>query len=269
MKQRIKHDYTSELDLKSLLIRVKNKKVGKKYSEKYNSRINKYIKTYVKLTNKKYPKESGKLQRKIAIRHKLKDKIIKLSEMTNIDSNTYEHFGYVVILMIKSILTKPNFSGYTYKTDFYSDATYKILNYLHNFNHTLISKISGVEVNAFAYISQIIHNSIVFVINQKKKEQKNINKQVVGEINDHKIDIKNYNKEFHSTLESKYEFKEIPRKEFKIKIQDSLVEDVKKIIENEPKDEKITVYYPGSYKITMEEYYDLKPLLKNLSIVRY
>ena len=71
--------------------------------------------------------------------------------------------------MIKKILTKPQFSGYSFKDDFYSDASYKILKYIHNFDHTKKSKITGLYVNAFSYVSQIIHNSIIYIIGEHKK----------------------------------------------------------------------------------------------------
>jgi len=115
------------------------------------------------------------------IKTKLKNKIITLSEVTLSDSATYERFGEVILLMIRNILKKPQFSGYTFKDDFCSDAIYKILKYLHNFDHTLISKITNVPVNSFAYISQIIHNSVLFVINSKKKESQRLNEYVVQE----------------------------------------------------------------------------------------
>ena len=81
--------------------------------------------------------------------------------------------------MINRIMTKPQFSGYTYKDDFTSDAVFKILKYLDNFDHTLISKTSGQHVNAFAYITQIIHNSIMYIINTKKAEQDFIKSQIL------------------------------------------------------------------------------------------
>ena len=72
--------------------------------------------------------------------------------------------------MIKHILTKPQFSNYTFKDEFNSDATYKVVRYIYNFDHTKISKVTGKSVNAFSYVTQIIHNSIIFVINEMKKQ---------------------------------------------------------------------------------------------------
>ena len=101
-------------------------------------------------------------------------RIIEKSFETAIDDYSHEVFGSIVILMIRKILTKPNFSGYTWTEDFISDSCYRVFKYLHNFEPSKISKISGQSVNAFAYVSQIIHNSIVAIIKQKQKEQKDI-----------------------------------------------------------------------------------------------
>ena len=270
--ERMKHDYTSELDLKSMLIRIKNWRGGKDLPEKYNDRINKYIKWYVAIGNAKYQRMSPLITKKNNTRTKLKLKIIELSEQTNVDKKTYEHFGSIILLMIRGILTKPNFSGYTYKTDFYSDAIYKILKYLHNFNHLLISERSGVEVNAFAYISQIIHNSVVFVINTKKQEQQEIKERISSEINLYNIDMDDHGRLYKSTYEPANEFPHEIRKEFKIQPgieSGSLLNEINDIISKEHKDEKLIIYYPSNYTMSVEEYYEIRPLLKNVSIVRY
>jgi len=267
-KKRIQHNYTSELDLKSMLIRIKNWKGGKGFSEHKNKTINKYINWYVKINHKKYPRHSPMIHKKLLVKNKIKQRVIELSEITNIDKKTYEHFGDTILLMIRHILTKPNFSGYTYKIEFYSDAVYKILKYLHNFNHDLISKRSGVKVNAFAYISQIIHNSIVFVINSKKREQERIKERISNEIIDKHLNIHDNRREFKSTINSKLEFNQELPKEFKLDLKTStLYQEIEKIQIKEKG--KIVIYYPSSYKISMDEYNKLKPLLKNISIVRY
>ena len=263
--ERTKHDYTSELELKSLLIRVKNRKTVMSYPLKYNSTINKYINTYVNLNNTKYTDD--RVQRKKEIKQKLKDRIIELSIKTNIDERSHENFGAIVLLMIKSILTKPNFSGYTYKTDFYSDAIHKVLKYLHNFQYDMISERSGIQVNAFAYISQIIHNSIVYVINTKKKELENQHQQFSTEIIDHNLDIINHRRVHKSTIETAFDHD--IKQEFKIKVKTNIVDEVRKIREKLNLDEKVIIYYPGTYNISMTEFDELRPYIKNTSIVRY
>lgn len=168
MRSKKPNIYLNELRLKSYLIRTKNFKndIG---TEDKNRRINQLIDTYIKVLH--YPNNLNSLQnqKKNRIKIKLKNRIIKLSELTRIDKNSYDEFVKCILIMIKNILTKPQFSGYSYKDDFYSDSTYKILKYINNFDHTLISKITNQPVNAFSYVSQIIHNSIIFVINEHKK----------------------------------------------------------------------------------------------------
>ena len=125
-KKKMKHNYTSELELKSLLIRVKNEKanVG---SSKDNSKINKYIRWHTEISLKKYALYKNRAR----LKNKLKEAIIRKSEETCVDKPSYERFGEIILLMIKNILKKPQFSGYTYRDDFYTDAVYKILKYLH------------------------------------------------------------------------------------------------------------------------------------------
>lgn len=165
-----KHNYTSELELKTFLIRLNSD--TEKVNESYNRRINKYVKLYEVLSNIKY-KTKAENDKRNRIKSKLKDKAIELSEKTNINTESYELFGRIVIMMINKILTRPCFYTYTYTDEFYSDALYKILKYRHNFNHKLISNFTKTNVNAFAYISQIIHNSILFIIKKYKKLNEN------------------------------------------------------------------------------------------------
>lgn len=262
-KIRQKHDYTSELELKSLLIRIKNQRadIG---TEKHNAKINKYILWHTKINNKKYKDDIAK---KNITKNKLKEKVVKLSEETMIDTISYEKFGNIILLMIKRILTKPQFSGYTYKDDFYSDAIYKILKYLHNFDHTMISERSGLIVNSFAYISQIIHNSVLYIINIKKKEQENIKKQVSMEILDHNYDIKDYNKINASEFNHDEHTTKIQETIILEKISGTLVQELRKI--NSENKTYITVVYPSDYRISFEEFDLLKPILKNkFSIIR-
>ena len=183
----MKHDYTNELELKSLLIRIKNTRLadGTTKTSQTNVRsdeetiqknkiVNKYIKWYTAILAKKF-KNSKKAK---DVQNHLKEKIILLSENVLIDKISYEKFGAIIIKMVNHIMTKGQFRGYSYQDDFVSDSVFKILKYLDNFDHTKISKISNQPVNAFAYISQIIHNAILFVIIKKKKEQDFLYQQV-------------------------------------------------------------------------------------------
>lgn len=171
-------EYTNELELKSILIRIKNarskfntsrsaytKTDDSPKSELDNRLINKYIKWYKKVLNGESSAKARKVQAD------LKSRIIRYSESVCVDKKTYEKFGYIILLIIQNITKQGKFRGYSYQDDFVSDSVYRILKYLDNFDHTKVSQKSGQCVNAFAYISQIIHNSIVFVINKNKAFQ--------------------------------------------------------------------------------------------------
>ena len=235
----IKHDYTSETELKSLLIRYKNMKLGLCSDESLNEIINNKIDEYIKTKDKS-----------------LKSEIISLSEQTCIDDNSRKKFGEIILLMIKNILKKPNFSGYTWQDDFYSDACYKVLKYAHNFDHSKISSISNQSVNAFAYISQIIHNSIIFIINKK-----------TSEVNSNDEIIKVYNKEYGivDNSDKSSTFIKIEEKE---EVNEFISENVLEFIKNYEFDES-KVYnfeYSKNQIISIDDYYELRDFLNNKKI---
>lgn len=266
-KKRKKHNYTSELELKSLLIRIKNDRQDYgEFSEIKNTKINKYIKWHTILNEIKHQQTAKKNK----LKNKIKQKIIELSETVRINKESYERFGQIILLMIKNILTKPQFSGYTYKDDFYSDAVYKILKYLHNFDHTKISKISGSSVNAFAYISQIIHNSILYILNKKKKEQEVLNKQIDMVHLNHNLELK-YKTYYNEVSQDTYDNEEIEIQEkIRIKKVDTNLIDVIKNLKSEiDRVENLEIIYPNDYRISFEEYNELKELLiGKISITR-
>jgi hypothetical protein len=266
--QKTKHNYTSELELKSLLIRIKNKRNGLT-DECANRRINKYIKWHTAVNNKKYEFPS----KRNGVKAKLKERIVYLSEVTCVDTKSYERFGEIILLMIKNILKKPTFSGYTYKDDFYSDAVYKILKYLHNFDHKMISDRTGQAVNAFAYISQYIHNSILFIINTKKKEQENLKKQIAMEHLGHDFQInptdysqlKLYDEKAAQGLTEVSIVETIELKHVKV----SLADELKRLESEIDRVTRLNLYYPKDYRISFDEYNELLPLLRGkVSIMR-
>lgn len=264
---RQKHDYTCELELKSLLIREKNSKLElQNNSIRTNKRINELINLFVKLNTDKFQKSLNSKKVK-SLQNKIKDTIIKRSELVSIDRFSHERFGKIILLMIKNILKKPNFSGYTWKEDFYSDATYRVLKYLHNFNHTKTSEKTGQSVNAFSYISQIIHNSIVYIINTNNQEIDITDKlsQTEGE----ELGIEKV-----KTLD-KTSISEKINEKFIIQKQDlsntSLFNLLSEFIEssNYDKDFNYTFEYPKDYLITIDEFAKLRDILKgNISIIK-
>lgn len=262
-KVRQKHNYTSEIELKSLLIRVKNKRIGKEFSEKYNNLLNRYVKLYVKINDIKYPQEL--IKKKTDVKKRLKQRIVQLSEITNVNDESYERFGTIILLMIKKILTKSQFSGYTYKDEFYSDAIHKILKYLHNFDHTIISSISNAPVNSFAYISQIIHNSVLYILNNKKKENIHIQSQISMEILDHNYNIKNYKENKESVYQNEEE------SVFSVTVTGDDSAELLSVLESVSKrtEQKIIINIPKTLTISMQTYDELKPFLNGkINIIR-
>lgn len=264
---RQKHDYTCELELKSLLIREKNSKLGlQNNSIRTNKRINELINLFVKLNTDKFQKSLNSKKVK-SLQNKIKDTIIKRSELVSIDRFSHERFGEIILLMIKNILKKPNFSGYTWKEDFYSDATYRVLKYLHNFNHTKTSEKTGQSVNAFSYISQIIHNSIVYIINTNNQEIDITDKlsQTEGE----ELGIEKV-----KTLD-KTSISEKINEKFIIQKQDlsntSLFNLLSEFVDssNYDKDFNYSFEYPKDYLISLDEFAKLRDILKgNISIIK-
>lgn len=215
------------------------------------SRINKYIRKHSK-------SKSQKLKRI------LKRYIIEISERIIIDKNSYERFGEMILLIIKNILKKPKFSGYTFRDEFYSDSTDKIFRYLKNFNHKLISKITGQEVNAFSYISQYVHNSIIFIINTKKTEKEEVEKYV----NTYNENLTLIYNESSYTIQEKEILLDIDN------IDETLYDDLLNRIKNMDIQniDNIKTIYPNDYKISLEEYDKLKELNsllnKKITIIR-
>jgi len=262
--QKMKHNYTSELELKSLLIRIKNKQddIG---DTSLNRRITKYLKWHTALNLVKY--EVPMKKKKAVVKANLKQKIIELSEMTQVDDYSYERFGKVILLMISKILTKSNFSSYTYHDEFYSDAINKILKYLHNFNHKMISERTGQPGNAFAYISQIIHNSVIYVINTKKKEYENYQKLKAIEEANHEFGMMNHDVyvDTHYEAEQMMVVKEVVIET----ITGSLFDEINKHKHLLPVVDQLNIFIPKKYIITFEDYSEMKELLKGkVSIMR-
>ena len=260
------HNYTSELELKSLLIRIINDQKNQG-SLHLNERINERIKKHTYLGELKL--DPNKSPQRNILRRRMYQNIVELSEQTRVNYDSYERFGEIILLMIQRILTRPNFSGYSYRHDFYSDAVYKIIKYLHNFDHNLISERSGLPVNAFAYISQYIHNSVIYIIGRHKKENDGIN-----------AIVKTKNSQMSSRVRSVdisqgsiniEQFEEVLTEDIFLDDIESLTEELRVISENSEYNSlhRLNIYYPCDYVITFEEYNDLRQYLNpNISIIR-
>ena len=229
------NNINTDMRIKNLLL--KQKKIND------SVRINKYIKKHSKSKSQKYKRI-------------LRRRIIDIAERNIIDKDAYERFGEMVLLIIKNILKKPKFSGYTYRDEFYSDSTDKIFRYLKNFNHKLISKITGHEVNAFSYLSQYVHNSILFIINTKNTEKQEVEKYV-----------NTYNENIRLLYnETTYIKEEEPTIIELQNIKKSLYADILEETDKLTDIKKLKVIYPENYKISLEEYNKLTKLKDLLNV---
>jgi len=74
-----------------------------------------------------------------------------------------DEVAIAILRMVEKYGRMSNFSGYTYLDEMQSEAILTCVRYAHNFDRNKSN-------NAFAWITQIIHNSFVAVINDEKKE---------------------------------------------------------------------------------------------------
>lgn len=276
------HNYTSNLELTSLLIRIKNlkDKVTCLDPERNNRMLSKYINWYTALTEKRYGisddievnddcEDCHEMNsRKRETLQRIKNRIIHLSEKTPANEDAYNRFGQIILLMVKHILTMPKFSGYSYKDDFYSDAVYKILKYLYNFDHTMISEKTGRPVNAFAYISQIIHNSIIYVINTRKKEQNNVIEQAKFNVLQESFSKSGLKNNLYIADTVKEPEPEKIEKTLYLKNSENIVERIKAEVSDASENiAKITFMIPKDVQLNANEYYELESLKKKYKIL--
>ena len=243
--QRQRHDYTNEVELKSLVIRERNKAL-KQGTESNNELINDLISQYLKTKDTK-----------------IRDSIIELSKQTTIDKESHERFGEIILLMIRRILTKPNYAGYSWVDEFYSTSCYRIFKYIHNFDCDKTSKRTGQSVNAFSYITQIITMSILEVINKFNKAKTETEKMAKMHNIEHGIEV--------SQNESTYTTEKQVSKDIIIDYDfGALHEELKKIVNEQNCD--INVYYPKDYLISFDEYAIIQEILKgnkfNTSLIK-
>lgn len=226
----------------NILLNRKNKKSDE-------IRLKKYIQKHIKSKSQKH-------------RRILRDAIVTLSDRNIINKTDYERFGEMVLLIIKNILKKPKFSGYSYRDEFYSDSTDKIIRYLKNFNHRMISKITGQYVNAFSYLSQYVHNSIVHIIKTNNIEKEEL-ENYVNTYNENLTLIFNESSYYKEEKELQYELK---------KIKKSLYEDILNLTDEFSKYDSVKVQYPKDYIISIEEYNKLKNIKEiigsKISVIR-
>jgi DNA-directed RNA polymerase specialized sigma24 family protein len=103
-------------------------------------------------------------------KEELLEEIIKIQNDPNADKTKFATF---CMLIINNLRKRPQFSGYSnnWAEDYTSNSIYKMLKYIHNFDHTKISKITGEPVSPFAYLTQIAKAAFIEVIVKRKKEE--------------------------------------------------------------------------------------------------
>lgn len=74
-----------------------------------------------------------------------------------------EYVAECMMKMANRLSQKAGFVNYTYREDMVGDALESCLRYIHNFNPTK-------STNAFAYITQIIHNAFIRRIQKEQKQ---------------------------------------------------------------------------------------------------
>lgn len=159
------NNYLNELSLKKEIVLINNSSKMKedKTIEPYDNteKIDDIIKTYNKET---YNIKKGIIH----------EEFIQEINKCFIPDYSKEEFGRQLLQLIKNIGRKSCFGGYSnnWKNDFEIDAIEKVLKYLHNFNPNKISERSGERVKAFAYLTQIISQAFISVINKKNDEKK-------------------------------------------------------------------------------------------------
>ena len=234
-----------------------------------------------------------KLKELLKIKEPTTDELNQIKKLKDegIDPNYKKtKFGEMCLLLIKRILTLPKFSGYTYKDDFISNAVEKLMSYgVKNFDAEKVSKITGKKVKAFAYLTQIIMNAIIQVINERKAENESLesyHKENTFEVKNETIytDDEELNK-FDIVISCTSKINDTLYKLIgKNKREEYFGGDNKYIINGEEKDFisiydilkdinpklKVRLIYPTSYKFSYEEYDKIKELgFGTLDIVKY
>jgi len=250
-----KPPYLYEPILLSEVILFNNLKKLKENPDLYNDE---YLEELENLRDKsvqlEQSREKGLQQQKREIRDKIRD----LSYKTYVYRDT-NLFGKMIDTMANRILTRPQFSGYTIKDEMKSLGIEYVLKYIYNFDPYKTSKISNQPVSAFAYISTIIFNGIIQVINSFNKEQEKIRESILEYQNQYNR-YGGYDDNFNDLkIKTPIEYENIKYKDIIITQSDlensSLLKIMKKYTIHEP----TRFIIPEDYKITEN---DLKYIQK-------
>ncbi len=184
--------------------------------------------------------EKGLQKQKREIRNRIRD----LSSKTYVYRDT-NLFGIMIDTMADRILTRPQFSSYTMKDEMKSLGIEYVLKYSLSFDPYKTSKISGQAVSAFAYISTIIFNGIIQVINKFNKEQEKMKAQIQERQN---LFHKDPNQ---STYQP--EFEDIKYKEIYIDVDELEFKPLLKIMKKYTIHQPTRFNIPENYRITEDD----------------
>lgn len=233
-------NYISEPTINSELLLFNNSKKLEKnralFCDKHLDEIIKLRAEYEKLDQ---DDSSGLQKTKRDIRNRIRD----LSFKTYVDRDSNIFGGMIVIIMDK-ILTRPNFSGYSYKDEMKSLATEHILKYTYKFDTYRQSKISGQYISAFTYISTIVFNAFVATINKQNEEYKKAKTEFMET---QKLIHRDTNNSTYNPDEENQTFKIVNLNHLKGR----LIDEIKKIVFDT---DNIDIIYPDTYTIDMNEY---------------
>jgi len=255
MPKTSKPSYLNESILLSELILVNNAKKLKEspdlYNDEHYEEIEKLRNEIIELENN--PKKGSQKKKK-----EIRNKIRELSSKTFIYRDS-EMFGEMINTMADRILTRPQFSNYSFKDEMKSLGIEYVLKYSHSFNPFMTSKISNHYVSSFAYISTIIFNGILQVINKHKKETKQIKEY-----------IEQHQKSFHYSDHNSSiigpEFENIDYKIINISNEQLENHNLLNIMRSYTMDKPLQFIIPKNYKITEKDYnYIMK---YSISIIR-
>lgn len=186
----------------------------------------------------------------------IRDQIRDLSTVTFVDRDT-NLFGKMITTMADRIVTRPQFSNYTFKDDMKALGIQHILLYSWKFDPYKQSKITGQYISAFAYISTIIFNAAIATINKHHLEQKKA-----------KDDFLEHQKLIHrdvnrSTFGADFEN---PKEKYILEtlVQGELLNEIKKHTITEATE----FWIPSEYFITEKEYDFIMKYVYNISIRR-
>jgi len=75
-----------------------------------------------------------------------------------------DKLGRMFMILATRYASKPNFSGYSYKSEMINSGIVACVGALHKFD-------SAKSENPFAYYTSVIHNSFIQILNKEKRQQ--------------------------------------------------------------------------------------------------